>query len=161
MPVLLSVEGLVARPLHLSWEDLAAFDPAVQVANLERLHPKRPGDAVRLSALLQLAGVHSEAKYLTLHASTDDFHASVPLNAVRESGLLIYRWEGKPLPTTAGGPIRFFIPDHTACKTSEIDECANVKFVDRLELSSEKGFDNRPAEERAHAALHTQQAAEK
>lgn len=160
MSVLLSVEGLVARPLQLSWDDLAKIDPSMQVTNLEQLHPKRPGDAVRLSALLQLAGVQSEAKYLTLHASSDDFHASVPLAAVCENGLLIYRLEGQPLPLTAGGPIRFFIPDYTACKTSEIDECANVKFVDRLELSAKKGYDNRPAEEQTHAALHAKQSTE-
>jgi hypothetical protein len=52
------------------------------------------------------------------------------------------------------GPVRFFIPDFAACHTHEIDECANVKFVDRLELTADKGFDNRPHDGAEHAALH-------
>ena len=158
MSVVLTVEGLVARRLELRWEDLAAIEPAGQIANLEPAQPKRSGDAIRLSYLLDKAGALPDATYLTLHASADDFHASVPLAAVREQGRLIYRREGNPLPVSSGGPIRFFIPDHTACHTSEIDECANVKFVDRLELTAEKGHDNRPIEERAHAALHARQS---
>ena len=34
---------------------------------------------------------------------------------------------------------------------------ANVKFVDRIELSAARGLDNRPEEERAHAELHRRQ----
>jgi hypothetical protein len=53
--------------------------------------------------------------------------------------------------------VRFLIPDYAACHTDEIDECANVKFVDRIELTTEKGFDNRPHDGAAHAALHAKQ----
>ena len=58
------------------------------------------------------------ARYLTLHASRDDFHASIPLEAVRERAILIYRLAGDPLPASAGGPVRFFIPDFAACHTA-------------------------------------------
>jgi DMSO/TMAO reductase YedYZ molybdopterin-dependent catalytic subunit len=95
---------------------------------------------------------------LTLHASKDDFHASSPLAAVRDRAILIYRLDGRPLPETAGGPVRFFIPDFTACHTSEIDECANVKFVNRLEFSTGPGRDNRPHDEKEHAELHEREA---
>ena len=46
------------------------------------------------------------------------------------------------------------IPDYAACHSAEVDECANVKFVDRLELSAQPGFDNRPHDDKAHEALH-------
>src|SRR5262249_14986547 len=95
-----------------------------------------------------------DSKYLTLHSSSDDFHASIPLEAVRGRAILIYRLEGQPLPASAGGPIRFFIPDFAACHTSEIDECANVKFVDHIELSATRGHDNRPHDAQEHAKLH-------
>ena len=55
-------------------------------------------------------------------------------------------------------PFRFLIPDFAACKTHEIDECANVKFVNRIELTRERGHDNRPHDEAEHAALHEKQA---
>ena len=76
------------------------------------------------------------------------------LHPVRERAILIYKLDGKALPTSAGGPIRFFIPDFAACHTSEIDECANVKFVDRIEFSAAPGRDNRPHDEKEHAELH-------
>ena len=38
--------------------------------------------------------------------------------------------------------------------TDEIDECANVKFVDRIELTILRGHDNRPTDEAEHQDLH-------
>ena len=154
----LRIDGLVAQPLELNYDKLSAMDAEAQVADVSRLDPARKGDAVRLSAILQLAGVQPEGNYLTLHASLDDFHASVPLAEVHERGLLIYRLDGEPLPRKSGGPIRFLIPDYAACKTAEIDDCANVKFVDRIEITRGRGRDNRPHDEQEHEELHRRQA---
>jgi len=150
----LTIDGEVESPVTLSFEDLSALPSACQVQDVSRLDAKRQGDAIRLAGLLERVRPKPGARYLTLHSSTDDFHASIPLDAVRETAILIYRLNGAPLPSQAGGPLRFFIPNHTACHTSEIDECANVKFVDRIELSADKGFDNRPHDEQQHAELH-------
>ena len=152
--VRLRVDGEVDRPLELQSSDLAAIDPAFQIPDVSQLDPKRRGRAVRLSGLLQLAGAKPAAQYLTLHASRDDFHASIPLAAVRERAILIYELDGQPLGESAGGPVRLLIPDYAACKTAEVDECANVKFVDRIELTAERGYDNRPQDESEHAKLH-------
>ncbi|HEV3024104.1 MAG TPA: molybdopterin-dependent oxidoreductase [Pirellulales bacterium] len=159
MTTLVTIDGEVERPLALTFADLAAFDAEHQVPDVSRLDPKRAGDAVRLAAVLQRAGVKPAAKFLTLHSSTDDFHASIPLDAVRDRAVLIYRLAGGDLPVRSGGPLRFFIPDFAACRTEEVDECANVKFVDRIELSRERGRDNRPSEEEEHAMLHLRQSA--
>lgn len=150
----LTIDGEVESPLTLSFEELAAFDWTLQVLDVSRIDPKRQGDAITLSGLLARVKPKAAAKYLTLHASRDDFHASIPLDAVRDKAILIYRLGGKPLPESAGGPVRFYIPDFAACHTSEIDECANVKFVDRIEFSAQPGHDNRPHDEKEHAELH-------
>ena len=152
--ILLTIDGAVERPLRLSLADLSAL--AGQVPDVSQLVPGRQGVGVTLAALLSAAGVQPTSKWLTLHASADDFHASIPLEAVRDAGLVLYRLGDQPLPASAGGPVRFLIPDVAACHTHEVDECANIKFVDRLELSVARGFDNRPEDERAHAALHRQ-----
>lgn len=156
-PVLV-LDGEVERPLRLTAADLAALAAAWQVEDISQFEPRRRGRAVRLSGLLEAAGVRPAACYLTLHAGRDDFHASVPLAAVRERGVVIYELGGEPLPIDQGGPFRFLVLDAAACKTAEVDECANVKYVDRLELSTERRFDNRPSNDRAHAALHAQQS---
>ena len=152
--ILLKITGLVEREMSLTFDDLSGVDAEQQIADMSEIDPKRKGGAVRLAGLLALAGLKAEAAYLGLHASKDDFHASVPLEAVRERGLVIYRINDGPLDEAAGGPVRFYIPDFAACHTAEVDECANVKFVDWIELTSEKGFDNRPHDGKEHEALH-------
>jgi DMSO/TMAO reductase YedYZ molybdopterin-dependent catalytic subunit len=152
--ILLRVDGEVSRPLALTFEDFAALPSAQQVADVSRFHPKRLGDAVTLEALLAKAQPRPTASYLTLHATADDFHASVPLAAVRGEGLVVYRLEAGPLPIKHGGPIRFLIRNPAACHTDELDDCANVKFVDRIELTAGKGRDNRPHDDAEHARLH-------
>jgi hypothetical protein len=109
---------------------------------------------VTLEALLRLVGVKPSARYLGLHASKDNFHASIPLAPIRDRALLIYSLHGQPLSDKQGGPFRFYIRDYAACHTHEIDECANVKFVDHMELTTEVGFDNRPHDGAEHDALH-------
>lgn len=150
----LRITGEVTLPRELSYDDLAAVDGDEQVIDVSKLGMKRGGDAVKLTGLLKLAGVQETAQYIGLHASSDNFHASVPLAPIRETALLIYRLEDAPLTDKAGGPFRFYIPNHAACHTDEIDECANVKFVDHIEFTAEKGFDNRPTDDEEHEKLH-------
>jgi DMSO/TMAO reductase YedYZ molybdopterin-dependent catalytic subunit len=157
MADVLTIDGEVQRPLKIDAAELAEIAPEFQVPDVSTLDPKRTGRAVRLVGLLKRVGVREETKWLTLHAEADDFHASIPLDAVCERAVIIYSLDGGPLPVKAGGPFRFFIADHAACKTHEIDECANVKFVDRIELSRVRGHDNRPHDEAEHTALHQRQ----
>lgn len=156
----LRLTGEVEKPLELTFERLAAIPAEYQITDVSRIDPKRQGDAVKLSGLLQVAGVRSTAKYLGLHSQTDDFHASIPLEPVRERAFLIYRLNGEPLSSKNGGPYRFYIPDFAACHTHEIDECANVKFVDHIELTANMGHDNRPHDGQEHEELHKRQASE-
>ena len=152
--VVLKIDGDVERPQTLTYQDLAGIDAAHQIRDVSQIIADRAGDAIRLDGLLQRARVKPDAAFLGLHSEHDNFHASIPLAEVRQRAFLIYRLDGEPLPRAKGGPVRFFIPDHASCKTDEIDECANVKFVDHIELTVEKGFDNRPQDEAEHAKLH-------
>lgn len=107
-----------------------------------------------LRAILEAVGLRSDGRYLGLHGLRDDFHASIPLEPVLDRAFLIYRSENGPLASAEGGPVRFFVPDHAACHAHEIDECANVKFLEHLEITVERGFDNRPADDDEHERLH-------
>ncbi|MGI8981218.1 MAG: molybdopterin-dependent oxidoreductase [Pirellulaceae bacterium] len=155
--VLLKITGEVESPRELTFADLEAVDPRQQIVDVSQLAAGRKGDAVRLAGLLALAKPKAAAKYLNLHSTTDNFHASIPLSAVSDKAIVIYRLDGQPLSVRAGGPVRFFIPDHKACHTDEIDECANVKFVDTIELAVSRGFDNRPHDEQEHAERHAKE----
>src|SRR3954466_357595 len=153
-PVLLRLDGAVEHPLELTFEDLAGLPGPAQVPDVSRFHPARHGDGVALEALLERARPRPEANYLTLHADRDDFHVSVPLQAVRGEGIVVYKLGDERLGPDQGGPVRFLIRDPAACHTDELDDCANVKYLSRIELTIRRGRDSRPADESAHAALH-------
>src|SRR5262245_41602735 len=156
--VVLTVDGLVDRPVRLRIADLDAIPEAARVTDVSRFHPKRQGDGVRLEAILERVGVRPEANYVTLHADRDDFHVSVPLEPLREQGIIVYRLGDGELGVEQGGPIRFLVRDPSVCHTGELDECANVKYLSRIELTSRRGRDTRPITEAEHEALHRAQS---
>jgi DMSO/TMAO reductase YedYZ molybdopterin-dependent catalytic subunit len=139
----LQIDGEVASPATLSRKDLAGFPDEARIDDVSQIADRRQWRAVRLSALLNRVQPGETATHVTLHASADDFAASIPLEAASELGILIYEINGEPLDTKAGGPFRFLIPNAAECKTAELDACANVKFLDRIELTAGKGRDTR------------------
>ncbi len=153
----LTIDGCVEQSLELTHDDLAAFDESLQVRDVSRFHPTRQGDGVTLVSLLERVVPTADASYLTLHAAADDFAASVPLAPIRSEGILVYTVDGHPLTESQGGPFRFLIKDPAACHTDELDDCANVKFVDRIELTAGRGRDTRPTDDEEHEELHRRQ----
>ena len=154
----LKISGLVANAMDLSHEAIGALPADVQVGNVNTIVPKYSGAGIKLAAIIEVAQPNLGVDYIGLHGTLDDFHANIPLNAVSESAVIMYSdSEGNPLETKNGGPYRFLIPNSAACHTDEIDECANVKFLDHIEFTTGKGFDNRPEDDEAHEALHESQ----
>ncbi len=156
--VILRVDGAVDRPIGVTFDDLRAMPEGDQVEDVSRFQPGRPGDGVTLESLLRRAGPRPDASHVTLHADRDDFHVSVPLAAIRGQGVVVYRSGAGPLAVERGGPIRLLIRDPSACHSGELDECANVKYLSRIELTSGRGRDTRPVDDEAHKALHEGQA---
>ena len=144
-------------PLEADLRRPGRFPESAQVPDVSRFHPTRKGDGVTFDAILDRAGVLPSANYLTLHADRDDFHVSVPLEPLRGQGIVVYRLGPDRLGVEHGGPIRFFIRDPAACHTDQLDECANVKYLSRIELTERRGRDTRPADEKSHEALHAAQ----
>jgi DMSO/TMAO reductase YedYZ molybdopterin-dependent catalytic subunit len=149
--VSLSIRGSVESPCSYDFDGLAAL--AGQVPDVSQLAEGREGGAVTLAAILASARPTHDARFITIEAE-GDYSASVPLDAVRNQAVLIYRLGEEPLPSDNGGPVRFFIPDVAACQTDEIDQCANVKYVHSIVLSAERGQDTRPQSLRQHVGLH-------
>ncbi len=156
---LLKIDGAVDHPLNLTYTDLAAFPDIAQFADVSRLHPTRRGDGVTLDAILDQAQIRPGASFVILHADRDDFHVCVRLEALKGQGIVVYKLGSEPLAVEHGGPIRLIIRDPSACHTGELDDCANVKYLSRVELTESRGRDTRPETESAHAALHEGQSA--
>ena len=90
----------------------------------------------------------TEATHITVESNDGSFSASVPLAAVVDSGVVLYRLGCESLPEQQGGPFRFLITDAQTCAAGGADLCANVKFVGRIALSAAPGRDTRPLERR-------------
>ena len=128
-----------------------------QIPDVSPFHPGRNGHGIDLRALLRRAAPRPEARFLTLHADRDDFHVSIALDAIRDRGMIVYRLGDGALVPAQGGPIRFLVRDPASCHSAELDECANVKYLSRIELTNGRGRDNRPEDDVAHAALHARE----
>ena len=154
MDDLLRTEGLVERPLALTFDDLAALPG--QIPDIGSEIPGREGGGVRLDAVLEASGARADARYITLATGDGAFSASIPLAPIRAQGIVVYRDGGGPLPAAKGGPVRFFIKDIESCSlgAGEADRCANVKHLGRIELSAALGKDTRPSTQTEHEALH-------
>jgi 2-dehydropantoate 2-reductase len=151
----LRVEGVVCTPGTFDFAALAALPD--QIADVGTLIPGRQGGGVRLRVLLDAVAPLAQATHLTLHASDGSYSASVPLDAVRDRGIVAYRLGDAPLPATQGGPLRFYIAGVEECAVGEVDACANVKFLSVLQLTSGRGADTRPTTTQEHTVLHEQE----
>lgn len=114
-------------------EELASRTDLVELANFQA---SRTGRAVPVSALLGAVELR-DGDELILTSSADGFCATLPMAAAAEVGLIWFAGADGPLTKEQGGPFRFFIPNAAECKTAVLDNCANVKFVDRIEVRRE------------------------
>ncbi len=142
----LEVCGQVRQPGRFDFAALSRLPG--QIDDIATLVPGRSGGAVRLVSLLDAVHPDAGATYITVESNDASFSASVPLAAVVESAVVLYRLGGQALPERQGGPFRFLITDAQACATGGADLCANVKFVGRIALSTGPGRDTRPGEEK-------------
>src|SRR4030095_4331180 len=142
----LSITGEVRSPRGFSREALAALPG--QVIDVSTRIPGREGRGVELSARLAAVGVLPIATHVTLSADGGAFHASVPLATVAEA-IVIYGLGDEPLPKSAGGPLRFFIPDVARWANEGVDHCANVKRLELITLTAGPGADTPPSTRRS------------
>jgi DMSO/TMAO reductase YedYZ molybdopterin-dependent catalytic subunit len=144
MGQVLEVCGDVQQPGSFDFDRLRLMPG--QIEDIATVVPGRTGGGIRLAALLEAVQPRPQATHITVESADGSFSASVPLDAVVASGVVLYRLGSHALPTQQGGPFRFLITDAQVCATGGADLCANVKFVGRIALSAGPGRDTRPAE---------------
>jgi len=126
----IKIEGAVHQPKSFTRDELGTLPADGRMADVSTVAPNRQGEAVRLECLLSESEPDDTATHVTLH-SVDGFSASIPLADIRESGLIIFQLDGETIPNAA------------ECRTADLDACANVKHLARIELTAGKGADTR------------------
>ncbi len=124
----LPVSGLVARPTELTlrgFEDHRYGRPLDLFVTLSCISNPVGGDligttrwtGVSLSTVLVPLGLSPAARFVIIR-SADGFYETVPLDLIMrdERVMLVHRWDGRPLPSAHGYPLRLFIPDRYGMK---------------------------------------------
>jgi DMSO/TMAO reductase YedYZ molybdopterin-dependent catalytic subunit len=108
----LSVRGLVARPLMLSLEDLRrlpATRTRVRHHCVEGWSAVASWDGVRLSEIARLAGADPRARYVEFRSFDSGYWSSWDAeSALHPQTILAYGMNGEPLPVEYGAPLRLY-----------------------------------------------------
>jgi DMSO/TMAO reductase YedYZ molybdopterin-dependent catalytic subunit len=132
----LRVDGLVERPLELSYRELRALPRAEQVSTFHCVtgwivNGVRWG-GVRFHDLLAAAKPLPQAGALHFVSAEKPYDDYLDLRQVALADVMLaYEMEGKPLAREHGAPVRLVIPDMYGYK--------NVKWVERIELVPKSG----------------------
>jgi DMSO/TMAO reductase YedYZ molybdopterin-dependent catalytic subunit len=110
----LRVSGLVARPVELDLAELRAMAPTQLVRDFQCVTgwrvPHVAWTGTRLSDVLDLAGVHSQAKAVTFRSFDGAYHESLTLDQARRPDVMVaYELGGKPISAEHGGPVRLYV----------------------------------------------------
>lgn len=117
----LSISGLVENPMELTLADLRDnYEPVHQFVTLSCISNPVGGDligtqrwtGVPLKQIIEQVKPTINGGYLRIKAA-DGFHETVVLNDVLndERIMLTYAWDGLPLTTSHGFPLRIYIPN--------------------------------------------------
>jgi DMSO/TMAO reductase YedYZ molybdopterin-dependent catalytic subunit len=133
----LSVNGLVARPASFSLDQLKSYPSHSQITQLqceEGWSYIAEWNGVPLSHVLEIVGVHPQARYVVYFSIDPEWWESIDMaDALHPQTFLAYGMNGSELPVGNGGPLRVRLPRQLGYKS--------VKYITQLTVTdSLKGF---------------------
>jgi DMSO/TMAO reductase YedYZ molybdopterin-dependent catalytic subunit len=136
----LKIGGLVERRLELTLEDIRRYEPMEQFITLSCISNPVGGDligtarwtGISLNRLLPDLKLRNDATHLKISAA-DGFYETIALETIDsdERVMLTYAWDGVPLLTEHGFPLRIYIPDRHGMKQPKW--IVSIEATDRLE----------------------------
>ncbi|GAA3745943.1 hypothetical protein GCM10023082_48120 [Streptomyces tremellae] len=142
----LAVGGLVERPRSYTLAELKALpqvrtDLDVQCVTGWRV-PKVPFEGVRVSDLLDAAGVRAEGRALRFTCFDGTYSESLTLSQARRDDVLVaLRMQGKPITKDHGGPVRLYVAPMYFYKSAKW--LSGISVTDKVEPGywEEYGYD--------------------
>ena len=110
----LTVDGLVDKPTSYTLADLRALPQTRMVKDVQCVTgwrvPGTPFEGVRLSRLLDAAGVRAKAGAVRFTCFDGAYTESLTIEQARRSDILVaLRMQDKPLSHDHGGPVRLYV----------------------------------------------------
>jgi DMSO/TMAO reductase YedYZ molybdopterin-dependent catalytic subunit len=159
----LKIRGLVERPLELTLEEIRRYEPMEQFVTLSCISNPVGGDligtarwtGVSLKRLLPDLKLKSNATHLKIVAA-DGFFETVALETTNSDDrvMLAYAWDGVPLLTEHGFPLRIYIPDRHGMKQPKWIVSIEATARDEDGYWVERGWD-REARMKATSVIDT------
>jgi DMSO/TMAO reductase YedYZ molybdopterin-dependent catalytic subunit len=129
----LEVDGLVARPLSLSLEELTRLPARSQITHQaceEGWSFIAEWTGVPLGTVLNLAGVSAQARYVAFMPFDESWDSLDMADAWHPQTLLAYGMNGQDLPTGHGAPLRLRVARQLGYKS--VKYLARITVVDSL-----------------------------
>lgn len=128
------IDGVVAEPLDLSWEEFLKLPQAEVVADFHCVtHWSVPGlrwEGVLARTIIELCRPEPEVRWVMAYGR-EGYSTNVPYEHFsRPETILAHKLNGKPLPKEHGWPLRLVVPSLYAWKSA--------KYLVRLEFLVEK-----------------------
>jgi DMSO/TMAO reductase YedYZ molybdopterin-dependent catalytic subunit len=132
----LKVSGLVRQPLTLTLADLEAMPRTRLVRDFHCVTgwtvPEVHWEGVKLSEVLDRAGVHPSARALSFDSYDGTDTESLTLDQARLPDVIVaYRMLGAPVTTEHGGPVRLYVAPMFGYKS--LKWLSGIRVVDRVE----------------------------
>ncbi len=126
------VYGKVENPYELTWDELMKMLKIKRTLDISCVtHWSRLDDVwegISLKAVLERA--NPKGKYVMEWSSSVGYSTNIPLeNAMTDNAMLAFNFNGKPLETKHGGPLRAVIPELYFWKSA--------KWIDGIEVMDE------------------------
>ncbi len=142
----LRLDGAVEEPMTLDW---AAFQALPQYEDESDFHCVTTWSlmdskwrGVQFSVLAALVRPVDAATHVLCHAY-DGYTTNLPLSsALQDDVLLVYEWNGAPLPRDHGGPVRMITPQLYAWKGAKWINRIEFLRGDRPGFWEERGYSN-------------------
>jgi len=130
----LHVKGLVDREVTLTYDDLLAMPPTKLTRDFQCVTgwrvPAVDWKGVRLSDVLDRAGVSTDARAVRFTSFDGAYSESLTLHQARRDDVLVaYELEGSPLSDEHGGPVRLYVAPMYGYKS--------LKWLDSIVLTKD------------------------
>jgi len=108
------INGLVEKPLTLTYQELLALPKTTvdaRLTSVTRWSVRGKWGGVHLQQIFSKVGVKPEATHVNFYSYRKIYTTAIPIAiALRERTLLAYEFDGEPLDSDYGGPVRGFVP---------------------------------------------------
>lgn len=143
----LRVFGLVAGQVTLDWAGFLALPQRQETTDMHCVTTwsryDNAWEGVATRDLLAAVGPKPEAAFVVLH-SYDGYTTNLPLDDFAAADAIIaHRWNGAPLTTQHGGPVRLIVPHLYLWKSAKWLQRIEFIAADRAGYWEERGYHDR------------------